>query len=53
MDAIPAGTPPRKTPRLTRAMDFLASKGVTAVASVSAGWDQVAAVKRARRERRA
>ena len=34
---------------LDRAMAFLASKGVTAVASVSAGWDQVAAVERAKR----
>ena len=33
---------------LDRAMAFLASKGVTAVASVSAGWDQVAAVERAK-----
>jgi predicted amidohydrolase YtcJ len=34
---------------LARAMKFAASKGVTAVASVNAGWNQVAGLLRARR----
>jgi hypothetical protein len=46
--AIPAATPPQDDAALARAMAFAASKGVTGVSSVSAGWDQVAAIGRAR-----
>ncbi len=53
MDPAFAAMPERSSEEddraLDRAMVFLASKGVTAVASVSAGWDQVAAVERAKR----
>jgi hypothetical protein len=46
--AIPAATPAQDDAALARAMAFVASKGVTGVSSVSAGWDQVAAIARAR-----
>ena len=46
--AIPAPTPAQDDAALRRAMEFVASKGVTAVSAVSAGWNEVAAFKRAR-----
>ncbi len=46
--AIPAPTPAQDDAALRRAMAFVASKGVTAVSAVSAGWNEVAAFKRAR-----
>ena len=47
--ALPANTPAQDDAALARALAFAASKGVTAVAAVSAGWNEVAAFKRARR----
>jgi len=46
--AIPATTPAQDDAALARALAFAASKGVTAVAAVSAPWNEVAAFKRAR-----
>ncbi len=46
--AIPATTPAQDDAALDRALAFVASKGVTAVAAVSAPWNEVAAFKRAR-----
>jgi predicted amidohydrolase YtcJ len=46
--AIPPHTPAQDDAALARAMEYTASRGVTAVAAVSAGWNEVAAVKRAR-----
>jgi predicted amidohydrolase YtcJ len=47
--AVPASTPEQDDAALARALAFLASKGVTAVAAVSSRWKEVAAVERARR----
>lgn len=44
---IPEGTPAQDDAAIARAMSFMASKGVTAVAAVSAPWSEIAAVKRA------
>jgi len=46
-EAVPDNSAEEDDRAVARAMEFLASKGVTAIASVSAGWKQVAAVKRA------
>jgi len=46
--AVPATTPAQDDAALARAMSFVASKGVTAVAAVSSPWNEVAAFKRAR-----
>jgi predicted amidohydrolase YtcJ len=46
--AVPASTPEQDDAALERAMRFVVSKGVTGVSAMSAGWDEVAAVKRAR-----
>jgi predicted amidohydrolase YtcJ len=46
--AIPGTTPVQDDAALDRALAFVASKGVTAVAAVSAPWNEVAAFKRAR-----
>lgn len=45
--AIPAPSAEQVDSALARAMRWAASKGVTSVGSVSAGWDQVAALRRA------
>lgn len=45
---IPASTAAQDDAALARAFSFAASRGVTAVAAVSAGWNEVAAFKRAR-----
>jgi predicted amidohydrolase YtcJ len=45
--AIPTPSAEQMDSALARAMRWAASKGVTAVGSVSAGWDQVAALRRA------
>jgi predicted amidohydrolase YtcJ len=45
--AIPATTPAQDDAALARALGFAASKGVTGVASVAVGWNEVAAFKRA------
>lgn len=45
---IPDGTPAQDDAAIARAMRFMGSKGVTAVAAVSAPWNEIAAVKRAR-----
>ncbi|NOT07038.1 MAG: amidohydrolase [Gemmatimonadales bacterium] len=45
---IPAPSTARLDSALTRAMEYAASLGVTAVASVSAGWSGIAALERAR-----
>jgi predicted amidohydrolase YtcJ len=45
---IPDGTPAQDDAAIARAMSFMASKGVTAVAAVSAPWSEVAALKRAK-----
>jgi hypothetical protein len=47
--AVPASTAAQDDAAIARAMTFAASKGVTAVASVSAEWSQVAAIDRARK----
>jgi predicted amidohydrolase YtcJ len=47
--ALPANTPAQDDAALARAFAFASSRGVTAVAAVSAGWNEVAAFKRARR----
>jgi Predicted metal-dependent hydrolase with the TIM-barrel fold len=49
-EAVPDNSAEEDDRAVARAMEFLASKGVTAIASVSAGWKQVAAVKRARHD---
>jgi hypothetical protein len=46
--AIPPTTPAQDDAALARALAFVASKGVTAVAAVSSPWNEVAAFKRAR-----
>lgn len=46
---MPEPTEAQVDAALGRAMQFVASRGVTAVASVSAGWNQVAGLLRARR----
>jgi hypothetical protein len=46
---LPAPTEAQVDAALARAMQFAASKGVTAVASVSAQWAQVAGLERARK----
>ena len=45
--AMPAPSAEQVDSALARAMRWAASKGVTSVGSVSAGWDQVAALRRA------
>ena len=45
---IPAGTAEQDDAAMRRAMEFVASKGVTAVSAVSSPWNEVAAFKRAR-----
>lgn len=45
--AIPPGTPEQDDSALARAFAFARSKGVTTMGAVSAGWNEVAAVKRA------
>jgi predicted amidohydrolase YtcJ len=45
--AIPAPSAEQVDSALARAMRWAASKGLTSVGSVSAGWDQVAALRRA------
>jgi predicted amidohydrolase YtcJ len=44
---VPPATPEQMDSALARASRWAASKGVTSVGSVSAGWDQVAALRRA------
>ncbi|HKV73876.1 MAG TPA: amidohydrolase [Gemmatimonadales bacterium] len=46
--AVPETTAEQDDAALRRAMEFVASKGVTAVSAVSASWGEVAAFKRAR-----
>ncbi len=46
--AIPASSPSQLDSALVRAMRHAASLGVTAVASVSTGWNEIAALRRAR-----
>jgi hypothetical protein len=46
--ALPDNTPAQDDAALARAFQFAASRGVTAVAAVSASWGEVAAFKRAR-----
>ena len=45
---IPASSPSQLDSALVRAMQHAASLGVTAVASVSTGWNEIAALRRAR-----
>ena len=44
---MPSASPEQMDSALVRAMLWVASKGVTSVGSVSAGWEQVAALRRA------
>ncbi|HEU5220145.1 MAG TPA: amidohydrolase [Gemmatimonadales bacterium] len=46
--AVPAASPSQLDSALVRAMRHAASLGVTAVASVSTGWNEIAALRRAR-----
>lgn len=46
--AVPAPSPSQLDSALARAMRHAASLGVTAVASVSTGWNEIAALRRAR-----
>ncbi|MEO8029493.1 MAG: amidohydrolase [Gemmatimonadota bacterium] len=46
--AIPSGTAEQDDAAMHRALEFVASKGVTAVSAVSSPWNEVAAFKRAR-----
>lgn len=46
--AMPEPSPAQVDAALARAMQFIASKGITAIASVSASWNQVAGLLRAR-----
>ncbi|HEX5817973.1 MAG TPA: amidohydrolase [Gemmatimonadales bacterium] len=46
-NVMPPPTPEQMDSALVRASRWAASKGVTSVGSVSAGWDQVAALRRA------
>jgi hypothetical protein len=46
--SIPATTPEQDDAALRRALEFVASKGVTGVSAVSSPWNEVAAFKRAR-----
>jgi predicted amidohydrolase YtcJ len=47
--AVPASTAEQDDAALTRAMEFAASKGVTAAAMVSSPWSELAALERARK----
>jgi predicted amidohydrolase YtcJ len=47
-NAVPATTPEQDDAALRRAMEFVASKGITGVSAVSSPWNEVAAFKRAR-----
>lgn len=47
-NAVPATTAEQDDAALRRAMEFVASKGVTGVSAVSSPWNEVAAFKRAR-----
>jgi len=48
--AMPEPSPAQVDAALARAMQFIASKGITAIASVSASWNQVAGLLRARHD---